>query len=216
LTLADVRHCYGGLRPLVETRTGETYNASRKYEIHDHRTDGLPGLITVEGGKWTTSRHLAEKVVDRLAQTTRLPVNRSISARQYLRGCAIRDTADHLRRLRRRHPEFAAATLDSLGRLYGTECEPLLALARRDPALAEPLNPEGELLAQAVYAVRHEMAQTLLDIVLRRTGLATLGHPGAAVLQKAAAAAAPAAGWSKARTAEEVRTAADFLAIPSR
>jgi glycerol-3-phosphate dehydrogenase len=215
LTYADVRHCYGGLRPLVESADAETYNASRRYEINDHTKDGLKGLMTVEGGKWTTSRHLAEKVVDRLAETSALPVGRSISARQYLRGCTIRDLNAHIARLRERHPEFDGATLDTLGRLYGTACEAVLELARGDRRLAERLNHEGEIAAQAVYAVRHEMARTLLDVVLRRTGLATLGNPGEDTLQRVAAVMAPELDWDRERIAQEVQTATEFLAIPA-
>jgi glycerol-3-phosphate dehydrogenase len=215
LCYTDVQHCYGGLRPLVENSNAETYNASRRYEINDHARDGLKGLMTVEGGKWTTSRHLAEQVVDRLVATSGLPVGRSISARQYLRGSAIRDMAAHIAGLQERHPDFDADTLDSLGRLYGTDCEAVLELARGDRTLAERLNREGELPAQAVYAARHEMARTLLDVVLRRTGLATLGNPGEAILQQVAAAMAPELGWDRERIAQEVQTAMEFLALPA-
>jgi glycerol-3-phosphate dehydrogenase len=214
LTYADVLHCYGGLRPLVENQTSATYNASRRYEIHDHQRDGLQGLITVEGGKWTTSRHLAEKVIDRLVTTTALPVSRSVSARQYLRGCAIRDMDTHLAELRKRHPDFDGDTLDNLGRLYGTDCKAVLELTRMDTALAGKLNSEGEILAQAVYAVRYEMAQTLLDIILRRTGIATLGNPGEQILHRVAATVAPELNWDANRITQEVQTAMNFLAIP--
>ena len=61
LTLDDVLYSYGGLRPLVGNRRKETYRSSRRYEIHDNALDGITGLLTVEGGKWTTSRRLAEK-----------------------------------------------------------------------------------------------------------------------------------------------------------
>jgi glycerol-3-phosphate dehydrogenase len=121
----------------------------------------------------------------------------------------------HIRRLIHRHPDFNADTIDTLGRLYGTDCEALLDLARRKPALAEKLNPEGELPAQAVYAVRREMAHSLLDIVLRRTGIATLGNPGATVLNRVAAAAAPELGWDADDMAREVQTTMDFLTLPA-
>ncbi len=215
LTFADVRHCYGGLRPLVESQTEETYNASRKYEIHDHTPEGLKGLITVEGGKWTTSRHLAEKVIDHLVATTRLPVGRSISAQQHLHGCVIRDMADHLAGVRERYPDFDDDTTDNLGRLYGNDCDAVLALARHEPTLAVRLNGDGEILAQAVYAVRHEMARTLLDIVLRRSGLATLGCPGETVLRQVATAVAPELQWDEKRITREVQTAMAALALPS-
>ncbi len=215
LTWNDVRHTYGGLRPLVERQTAETYKASRQYEIRDHRQDGHPGLLTVEGGKWTTSRHLAEKLVDRLARTSALAPGRSISAHRYLRGCAIRDMQIHIRRITERHPDFDAQTIDTLGRLYGTDCEAVLDLARRDHTLAARLNHEGELPAQAVYAVRHEMARNLLDIVLRRSGIATIGNPGAAILNQVAAAVAPELGWDSGQIAAEVQTAMDFLSLPA-
>ncbi len=215
LTLADVRYCYGGLRPLVESQTAETYNASRKYEIRAHEKDGLKGLLTVEGGKWTTSRHLAENVVNQLVAATSLPIGRSVSARQYLHGCAIRDMGGHLEGLKMRHPDFDRDTTDILGRLYGTAGDAVLAIAREDQTLAERVNHEGEILAQAVYAVRHEMAQTLLDIVLRRTGIATLGSPGETILLKVARAVAPELRWDDKRIAQEIQTAMTALALPT-
>jgi glycerol-3-phosphate dehydrogenase len=87
-------------------------------------------------------------------------------------------------------------------------------LAREDKALAEPLNGQGDILAQAVYAARHEMAHTLQDIVLRRTGIATIGSPGEAILRRVAEAAAPDLGWDGARIQKEVDAATAFLKIP--
>ena len=210
----DVRHCYGGLRPLVETQTGETYRSSRRYEIHDHGSEGVPGLITVEGGKWTTSRHLAQKVVDHLWAVTGLPVDRSLSERRYLEGCRIRDMGAFIRRIIRDNPDFEAATAAYLGRIYGTDHDRILALAREHRALAQPLNGQGDILAQAVFAARHEMVYTLEDIVLRRTGIATLGNPGRTVLQQVAAAVAGDLGWDAARIDREVHHTLATLEIP--
>ncbi len=215
LTLDDVQYCYGGLRPLVESQTDETYNASRKYEIRDHAKEGRKGLLTVEGGKWTTSRHLAENVVNRLTAATSLPIGRSISARQYLHGCVIRNMTGHLEDLKNRHPDFDRDTTDLLGRLYGTAGDAVLAIARQEQALGERVNREGEILAQTIYAVRHEMAQTLLDIVLRRTGIATLGSPGEAILLQVARAVAPELQWDETRITQEVQNAMAALALPT-
>ena len=210
----DVRHCYGGLRPLVETQTEETYRSSRKYEIHDHRSEGLDGLMTVEGGKWTTSRRLAEKVVDRLWDRTAWPIDRSVSERRYLEGCRIRDMTAFIRRAVAENPDFPADTVAYLGRIYGTAYGNILDLARQRPELARPLNDQGDILAQAVFAARHEMAVTLEDIVLRRTGIATLGNPGRDVLQRVAAAVAADLGWKHARIEEEVQLTSAALTIP--
>lgn len=64
-TQADVRHAYAGLRPLSGD-ISSTYRASRRAEIRDHAGEGRPGLFSAVGGKWTTARYLAERVVDRV------------------------------------------------------------------------------------------------------------------------------------------------------
>ncbi|MGD9332121.1 MAG: glycerol-3-phosphate dehydrogenase/oxidase [Desulfobacterales bacterium] len=210
----DVLHCYGGLRPLVETQTEETYSSSRKYEIHDHGADGLTGLMTVEGGKWTTSRHLAEKVIDRLTEATGLTVGASVSERKYLKGCDIPDINAFIHKMKSDNSDFAIDTIDYLARIYGTEVNDVLALARQDPPLAEPLPPGGDIPAQAVYAARHEMPRTLKDIVLRRTGIATLGNPGEDVLTRVATAVAEELAWDEDRVRQEVDETMAFLRIP--
>src|SRR5436305_459916 len=61
----NVRHFYAGLRPLVDDNSGDTYDASRRAELIDHsKDDGVGGLFSAIGGKWTTSRHLAQQIVD--------------------------------------------------------------------------------------------------------------------------------------------------------
>jgi glycerol-3-phosphate dehydrogenase len=217
LTFADIRHAYGGLRPLVRDPGGETetYTASRRFEIRDGAADGLAGLITVEGGKWTTSRALAEKVVDHIRQNSRLAIGRSISAGQYLTHSAIRDMAAFEAQIAAVHPKPAPETIACLGRYYGAVYGDVLALAEADPGLGAPLNADGEILAQVVYAVRCEMAQTLLDIVLRRTGIATLGHPGPEVLEGVAAVAAAELGWDEARRQAELEAADAYLQVPA-
>lgn len=215
ITYEDVKHCYGGLRPLVEDQTEETYTSSRKYEIHDHSAAGLNGLLTVEGGKWTTSRHLAEKVVDRLWDKTSLPISRSVSERKYLRSSEIRDIDAFINRIKIANQDFDEDIVDYLARIYGTACEEVLSLARKNPAFAEPLNDAGDILAQAVYAVRHEMALTLNDIVLRRSGIATLGNPGEDVLRRVAETVASDLGWDENRVRREVEQTNAFLKIPT-
>ncbi len=118
LTVNHVLHTYGGLRPLVESGTKETYKSSRKYEIQDNAAYGIGGLLTVEGGKWTTSRGLAEKVVDRLGEKPGLSISPSVSAGQCLKGSEIRDMNAFLARIKDENRDFAEETIDYLGRIY--------------------------------------------------------------------------------------------------
>ena len=91
----------------------------------------------------------------------------------------------------------------------------MLALARKAHDLAQPLNGDGELLAQVLYGVRYEMARTLKDVVLRRTGIATLGNPGAEILMRTARVMASELVWNEEKISEEIENTIEFLKIPS-
>ncbi|MRR35578.1 glycerol-3-phosphate dehydrogenase/oxidase, partial [bacterium] len=156
VTFEDVRHTYGGLRPLVEEQTEGTYESSRKYEIYDNAEDGLEGLITVEGGKFTTSRNLAEKVLDLVWKKTEKPMGQVITDRRYLTGCEIRDITAFIDSIKKKVQDFGTETLDYLGRHYGNEYEKVLDLARKSGELTDVVSPDGEILAEVVFAIRHE------------------------------------------------------------
>ncbi len=211
---SDVLYAYGGLRPLVEDETKDVFRTSRRYEIYDNEADGLPGLITVEGGKYTTSRRLAENVLNTVARKQGSRPRKGLTARTHLAGCEIRDLAAFLVEAQAAYPDFSPATVDTVARNYGTDYRAVLDLARADRRYAEPLTADGELAAQVVVAARGEMARTLTDILLRRTGIGTLGHPGAQVLEIVAAIAAEELGWSAARTEAELAAAERALAVP--
>ncbi len=214
LSYADVKHTYGGLRPLVEEETSETYSSSRKYEIYDNKKDGLDGLITVEGGKYTTSRNLAQHCLDIVAGKMGRSLGKSITKQHYLAGCEIKNLCDFFDAVQRDNKDFSTATLNYLSRNYGAEYAEIIKLARGDKALAATLNDDGEILAEAVYAIRQEMARTLSDIVMRRTGIGTLGNPGEDVLRKVAAVAARELQWDKNRVEQEISDTVKLLTLP--
>jgi glycerol-3-phosphate dehydrogenase len=210
----EVLHTYGGLRPLVEEQTEGTYETSRKYEIYDNASDGLQGLITVEGGKYTTSRNLAQKVMDLVREKTEMPMGPTITDRRYLFGCGIRDIPAFIGSVKQKYPGFGESTLEYLGRHYGTEYDKVLDIAERDREYAEVVSCDGEILAEVLFAVRHEMARHLSDIVLRRTGIATLGNPGGEILRKAAAVAARELNWNDEKAEDEYRSTVELLKVP--
>ena len=88
LTLADVKYAWGGLRPLTEA-TESTYESSRSAETFDYKDDGVAGLVTAAGGKYTTSRAFAEQVVDAAARSLGRIVPKSRTAREALDGCDV-------------------------------------------------------------------------------------------------------------------------------
>jgi len=215
LKVQDVVFAFGGLRPLVDEQTEGTYESSRKYEIFDHAEGGMQALITVEGGKYTTSRHLAVNVAKLVEEKLGVPRQRTQTHRRFLAGCDILSVERFLCGLGERYGDFSEATRDHVGRNYGTECGNVFALARQEPELAEVLNSEGQLLAAAAYAAGEEMARTLNDILFRRTGLGNVGHPGEEVLRKVAEVAARRLGWDGPRLEAELASAEAALRVPA-
>lgn len=191
----DVLFAYGGLRPLLDSKE-DVHSTTRKYEIYDHSDEGLSGLITVEGGKYTTSRNLARNVMKAAEKRLGKKLAPCRTHNRRLAGSEIDDIEGFIDSIKRQNKDFRPETVEYLGRHYGTEYDKVLILARQNPLLAEIVNTDGEILAQVAYAARNEMALTLKDILFRRTGMGTLGNPGAQVLSKVADIAARELGWS--------------------
>jgi len=213
-TYSDVTHAWGGLRPLVDDQTEGTYESSRKYEIYDNSTDGMDGLITVEGGKYTTSRHLAESVLKMVENKLHRAPKTAITDKMFLAGCEIKDMAGFITELKGAFPDFSPETIDFVGRNYGTESRVVFELARQHPEYGEIICEDGQILASVIYAVRNESALTLEDIVMRRTGVGNIGHPGQTRFEKIAALAAKELKWDSNRLAEEVAGVEKILRLP--
>ncbi|MEI1278545.1 glycerol-3-phosphate dehydrogenase/oxidase [Leptospira venezuelensis] len=206
LELKDIEFAYGGLRPLAETggEEGGTYSASRKSELQDHSKERIEGLISAGGGKYTTSRHFAEKIFKLIQKKISKKVKPSASAKKFLKGCEISNVESYLENAKSSHSNFSKNTIEYLVRHYGTEYESVLELANTSKQLSEVLDEDGELAAQVLYAIRFEMAMTLKDIFLRRTGLGTIGLPKDDVLSKVLEIASKEWNWSSERKSEEM------------
>lgn len=211
---ADITYVYGGLRPLIEDQTKDVYKTSRRYEIYDNEKDGLAGLVSVEGGKYTTSRGLAENVLRAVMKKFDRPYKKSVTSKQYLAGCEIKDINAFVASAKSANQDCNEQAVDYLARLYGTEFNNVMEIARSDKKFANPLNTDGEMPAQALYAVKEEMARTLTDILIRRTGIGTLGNPGLNVLEAVAEIAARELKWSTTRVDHEMETAVKALSVP--
>lgn len=198
LTAADIRYAYAGVRPLIAARASRsTYELSRRAEIVLHARHGGPsGLISVIGGKWTTARRLAERAVDLAARLLGRSDRGTRTAHTLLPGARMGRLLPFLARLKAAYPALPEATLLHLAQSYGSKAHDVLALGGRDRSLLEPLAPDSpQIGAEVLYAVEREMALSLEDIVLRRTGLGTLGFPGQQALDRAAAIMATQLGW---------------------
>ncbi|MCB1303285.1 MAG: glycerol-3-phosphate dehydrogenase/oxidase [Leptospiraceae bacterium] len=210
----SIVHAYGGLRPLTDTHTESSYKSSRKYEIFDGASEGLDGLITVEGGKYTTSRNLAESVLSVIEKKLGRKLPTSKTSSRPLFGSNIDSLTEFMQTRQNVHQGMDAKTLDWLAVNYGTEMDAIVQIAADNPALSQVLDKDGEILAQVVYAARFEMARKLSDVLQRRTGLGTLGMPSTSVINKVAAIMQKQLKWSAAKVRAEIKEATEALRLP--
>ncbi len=216
LTEDDISAVIIGIRPLIST--GEegsgTYHASRKAEIYDHGKSGFPGLISVAGGKWTTSRYLGEQVVKAAAKTGFINNTNKLDTRflplagSYSYG---EDPDEMEKRIVSGYKDsFDEDILRHLYVMYGSEYETILDIAGGNSLLSSRLSSEpgpghNEIFAQVVFAITHESALTLEDILNRRLSVGTEGLLDVKTLNDVARIAAQYLGWNNDKIISEVK-----------
>ncbi|MDF1550142.1 MAG: glycerol-3-phosphate dehydrogenase C-terminal domain-containing protein, partial [Bacteroidales bacterium] len=184
-------------------------------EVYDNALEGIEGLITVEGGKYTTSRNLAYHVLELVQKKLDLKLKDSITYNNYLSGCEIKDMEQFMIKLHKKYRmNFSENTIEYIGRNYGTESSSVFKIANGNKKMSEVLNAEGEILAEVVYAIEEEMAKTLKDIFLRRTGLGTLGDPGNHLINKVADLAAKLLSWNEQQKKDEIENLKKIFILP--
>jgi glycerol-3-phosphate dehydrogenase len=195
LTPHDIQLVHRGLLPA--RAEGVAHGALLKRSlVIDHRADGVPGLVSVVGVRYTTARATAQLASDQICRI--LEKSAIATPLAPLAGAAFDDLGSYLRR----HPDTARL----IGR-YGT-------LHTELPPDRETLAPETDVTrAEILYAVRSEMAITLADVALRRTDLAAGGHPGAPALRAAANIMAGELTWSEEHASNEIRDLEHELAV---
>jgi glycerol-3-phosphate dehydrogenase len=214
LTLADVSLVHRGLVPAVPTAGGGVRLDGRE-RVRDHALDGVDGLISVAGTKYTTVRAVAQRVVDRAAARLQRPPVPCRTATHPLPGGSIRDLALSIGDARRLHDVgLPSDAIPHLVTAYGSRYRDVLDLAQQQPAWRTRLADASPVIgAQLVWAARREMAVTLADAVIRRTPLGALGYPGDAAVERAAQIVGDELGWSEDRRREEMAGVKRFYEI---
>jgi glycerol-3-phosphate dehydrogenase len=193
-----IHYTYAGVRALVREEGVSEGEVSRKHALFDHdRRDGVGGLLSVVGGKITAYRDIAEEATDAVARRLGLKVGAS-TADAPLPG-ARSDTQPPGPRL------FDGETVRYLERIYGTRARELLDLASAHPQLRGPLCTHHRgIAAEVVYAVLREWANTLGDVLLRRTALGLMACQGLDCIEAVADHVGTVLGWDHTRRTSEI------------
>ena len=144
---SDVLSVFAGLRPLAAAAEGKkTKEISRSHKIFESNS----GLFTMVGGKWTTYRKMGEDLVDKAEKRngwSHIPTKT-----KHLKIHGYKENVNHS------NPLY----------FYGSDQEGILKLSK-EAGMREELSASlGIMKAQVVWAVRHEMARTVEDVLARR------------------------------------------------
>ena len=202
LTTNDLRAVFAGVRPLVASSEEETPSSSVSREDRIH--EDASGLVSAAGGKLTTYRATAERIVDRALR--QLPVSRRSAAGPCRTAeLSLRDDdfdADALAAELCARFDVGAECALHLVRAYGVGSSELLAGAT--PELRRPIGDSRFCYAEIPWIFRTECPATLSDLLERRMRLALLIEgQGLLQLDAIAGIAAEAAGWDAARVEAE-------------
>jgi glycerol-3-phosphate dehydrogenase len=188
LGVEDVLYTYSGVRPLPYTRDGVEGTITRSHFVVDHAKRGGPdGLLSIVGGKLTTYRSLARVALSAIGKHA-APSAVAVPAEAARWTVGARPRSD-----------------DDLLRIYGSRAGEVQALVDADASLGERVcdhNPE--ILAQVAYAVDHEQASTLGDVLLRRLPCGWSKCHAFDGAEHVAALMAKRLGWDEARAASEI------------
>jgi glycerol-3-phosphate dehydrogenase len=231
LSREDVLFTYAGVRPLPHQPESETGDVTRSHVVFDHAKGSsaaggkftrsgaeLPqvgGLLSIVGGKLTTYLNLSRQTVDAVFKKLNRKAPRSTSRQTPLPGSETSDFQAFAAGFK------SASTIpdvlcDRLLKLYGVRAAEVLKMGDDDPELLTPLSStvsvETALIgAEVIWALREEMAQTLSDVLLRRTMVAYGPRVGLDVADAAAEVAVEHLGWEQERAAREVREYREWI-----
>ncbi|MCY7412069.1 MAG: glycerol-3-phosphate dehydrogenase, partial [Salinibacterium sp.] len=212
LKRSDVIGTWAGLRPLLQPGT-KAGTASAKISREHTVASPVPGLTVIAGGKLTTYRVMGKDAVDfALGDEARL--RPSITATLPLVGGHGAEEAAAELALHATRFGWDARLTDHLMHRYGANVRDIVAICEEDSAMAAVVEGAGAYLrAEVLYAITHEGALHLDDIMMRRTRIVyEFVNEGMAALDEIAAIAASALNWTAEETAHETalyRTRAD-------
>jgi len=207
LTADDIDGVYAGLRPLIKGKEGATSDLSREHAVETT----VPGFTTIAGGKYTTYRVMAEDavnaaVVDLEVRGLLQDIPNSETEDILLIGATNLNDAET--RLRASGKNFGLSTkgVEHLLGRYGSMVGDITSILKYRPELAQPIaGGGGYLRVEALYAVTHEGALHIDDILTRRTHLSIeTPDQGLEAAVEVAQIMGAELGWSQERSAEEL------------
>jgi len=210
LSLEDIRHVTWGFLPVNKAHANkQPVRLTRDGGVIDHqKKDGISGLISILGVKYTTARVVAEQAMDLAVNQLGMKTKKCQTHMTQLSGGKIEDFRGFLRNALLKIPRVIhERTTEHLVYTYGSEYQKLVEGMLRQPELARRIDPPLPVtVAEVEHAIHHEMALTLADVMGRRTELGSTGLPSMATLQKCASIISREFQWSSEHQQQEINS----------
>jgi glycerol-3-phosphate dehydrogenase len=209
LSRDDVYHVQAGYLPMQPSTGGNQVKLVRESIVHDHTvTDGLEGIISVTGVKYTTALSTAAQVVDLVLRKLKRPHVPCQTSQIPVADTVLAHTEPSLEdEMVASHAALLPDAIQHLIQNYGTATRDVLGHLAEEPAWGRRIIPaKGVLGVEVIHAVRCEMARRLSDVIQRRTQLGAAGAPDRMAVNSCADLMAHELGWSPAHQAAEIET----------
>jgi glycerol-3-phosphate dehydrogenase len=208
LSLKDVHRVTWGFLPVDHTDVDrQQVRLTRDGAVIDHqKRDGISGLISILGVKYTTARVVAEQAIDLAINKLGTKARKCQTHITPIRGGKIDDFRAFLRKALAEVPRtINERSTEHLVYTYGSEYHRLVDCMIKQPELARRIDPPLSVTtAEVQQVVRNEMALTLEDVIVRRTELGAAGLPSMAALQNCADIVGREFQWSSERRQQEI------------
>lgn len=215
ITRDDVHLVNWGLLPRSDTSgVNNDVQLAKHSVIYDHeKTDGVRGMLSVSGVKFTTARAVAEKTIDLVLLKLGKKSVPCTTGTVPVYGGDISCQEDLLREAMEQKPNaLSQEAVQHIVNTYGSRFREIFQYSGEDPILGTQVVAHMPVTkAEIIHGVRNEMAQTLSDVVFRRTELGAIGHPGTECLHTCVMLMAKEMKWGERRIHSELHeTDADY------
>jgi glycerol-3-phosphate dehydrogenase len=169
----------------------------------DHKDEGFPGFYSALGGKYTTSRLLAEKLVDRIAEFLPNHFSECKTEVTPILGGNFSDFKALENELQKEFPTISGEKIEILVHRYGSEARTILKDYPNEKEVFVLQNGEHIYSDEIAHIASKEDIQFASDFYFRRSGVGVPGKPDTANNEKILSKLGQYLGWDNKRLADE-------------
>ncbi|OGU33240.1 MAG: hypothetical protein A2057_17605 [Ignavibacteria bacterium GWA2_35_9] len=186
LTFDDVSFYHVGLVPMDEKSSAGSIQAERHSTVSEYSRN----LFSIKSVKYTTAPVIAEEVVKKIKKK----IKPSYSYKKEVKTITKNYSGNI--------PQVVA---ERLIKTYGSHCNKIFELINENKSYLNLISENPPIItAEIVYAIRNEMALTLKDVILRRTGMGMLECPSLESIRAVASIISQELGWDKPKEISEI------------